>query len=166
MMKKEVKAVTVIAECILAGMLIAVQMIMPATGRSVMVSEIVRAIIFWILFIYIDVKVLKKGKKKKISDKGIRIAIVIMSVIFCGWISKGIVMDLIHGPESMELTHIVTEKAANLGVFSMNYQLIGTDENGNKIILKISGDDYSRLSNVDHITVVIYKETGRIVSFE
>ena len=51
MMKKEVKAVTVIAGCILAGMLIAVQMIMPATGRSVMVSEIVRAIIFWILFI-------------------------------------------------------------------------------------------------------------------
>ena len=85
----------------MAGMLIAVQMIMPATGRSVMVSEIVRAIIFWILFIYIDVKVLKKGKKKKFSDKGIRIAIVIMSMIFCGWISKGIVMDLIHGPESL-----------------------------------------------------------------
>lgn len=166
MMRKEVRTITVIIGCILAGLLIAVQMIMPATGRTVMVSEIVRAIIFWILFIYVDVKILKKEKKKKFSDKITGIGIVIISLVFCGWISKGIVIDLIHGPESMKLNHIVTEKAANLGVFSMNYQLIGMDRNGDKIILKISGDDYSRLSNVDNITVIAYKETGRIVSFE
>ena len=48
----------------------------------------------------------------------------------------------------------------------MGYQLTGTDEEGEKIILKISSDDYNRLSNVDHITVVAYKETGRVVSYK
>lgn len=163
-MKKEVKLITVIIGCVLVGILIAIQIVEPKTGKIIFVSEIVRAAIFWILFIYVDLKIWKREKGKP-SGRMTGICIII-SLIFCGWISRGIIIDFVNGTECIELDNIRTQKSSNLGIFSMGYQLTGTDEEGEKIILKISSDDDNRLSNVDHITVVAYKETGRVVSYK
>lgn len=51
------------------------------------------------------------------------------------------------------------------GLFSLHYYLIGTDRQGERIQLEISGDDYTRLSGSNSVTIEYYKHTGRIVRY-
>ena len=75
-------------------------------------------------------------------------------------------LDLVSGPVTTRLTDIqVSRSQAHTGIFSLHYYLTGTDSQEERIRLEISGDDYTRLSGSNSVTVEYYRHTGRIVRY-
>lgn len=59
----------------------------------------------------------------------------------------------------------VSRSQAHTGIFSLYYYLTGTDSQGERVRLEISGDDYARLSGRSSVTDEYYRHTGRIVRY-
>nr|WP_303182166.1 hypothetical protein [Lachnoclostridium phocaeense] len=139
---------------------------MPKTGVLIMVDELCDVLAIWTVCIYVIVKIIKSRGKISGSVKVARILVIAACVMIGVLFTRSTALDLVSGPETTQLTDIqVSRSQAHTSIFSLHYYLTGTDSQGERVRLEISGDDYTRLSGSNSVTVEYYRHTGRIVRY-
>lgn len=164
-MKRKIQTYEIIL-CVFVLAVVAAGLLMPKTGAYVIVDEICDVLAVWTVCIYVIVKIVQSRGRFSGPVKVVRIlviaACVVISVLFTG----NTALDLVSGPVTTQLTDIqVSRSQAHTGIFSLHYYLTGTDSQGERVRLEISGDDYRRLSGSSSVTVEYYKYTGRMVRY-
>ena len=164
--------------CILA-VLLAANLLLPNTGALVLLDEFCIVAILWTVITWCVIQAVGLRKhsaaKAAISKKDIILILVaiviILSAVFM--ISRNIVLDLIHGEQTIVLSRCSVEKAGtSKGIISLDYYLLGYDESGETQRFAIAGEDYYALLDRygEHpvggwsSTVHGYLYTGRVVS--
>lgn len=75
--------------------------------------------------------------------------------------------DVVSGTKKVNLSNVeVSKYIGRYGALSMHYYVSGIDEEGNRIRLEISGEDYSQLSHKDEIVIEYYEHTDRVVDYQ
>ena len=112
--------------CILVLAVIVAGLLLPKTGKLVLLDELCNAAVIWIACIYVIVRALRNRTALSLSGKTVRAAVVIICITAVFWFSKGIVLDLAAGPQTAALTDVqVIETQAHTGIFSHHYYLTG-----------------------------------------
>ena len=164
-MKRKIQTYEIIL-CVFVLVVVAAGLFMPKTGVLVMVDELCDVLAIWTVCIYVIVKSIKSKGKFSSSVKVVRILVIAACVVIGVLFTRSTALDLVSGPETTRLTDIqVTRSHAHTGIFSLHYYLTGTDSQGERVRLEISGDDYTRLSGSNSVTVEYYRHTGRIVRY-
>ena len=158
--------------CILVLAVIAAGLLLPKTGKLVLLDELCNAAVIWIACIYVIVRALRSRTALSVSGKTVRAAAVIICIAFVFWFSKDIVLDLAAGPRTAALTDIaltdiqVSETQAHTGIFSHHYYLTGSDHNGETVRTEISREEYNKYNGLPQggtVTIKYYEHTRRIV---
>lgn len=136
---------------------------MPKTGKLALVDVAIDGIILWGISVYLILKI----KKFKIGlRKNIFLYLVcLVFFLFSLWNTKNFVVDLVLGPQQTQLYDIGIEKRQSAkGIIGLHYYLKGTDENGDRHTIEISGSDYNRMkvNTSDSIVFTYYKNTNRL----
>ena len=138
--------------CILVLAVIAAGLLLPKTGKLVLLDELCNAAVIWIACIYVIVRALSS-----------RTAL----IAFVFWFSKDIVLDLAAGPQTAALTDVqVSETQVHTGIFSHHYYLTGSDHNGETVRAEITREEYNkykRLPQGGTVTIDYYEHTRRVV---
>ncbi len=164
-MKRKIQTYEIIL-CVFVLVVVAAGLFMPKTGVLVMVDELCDVLAIWTVCIYVIVKIIKSRGKFYGSVKVVRILVIAACVVSGVLFTRSTALDLVSGPETTRLTDIqVTRSQAHTGIFSLHYYLTGTDSQGERVRLEISGADYTRLSGSNSVTVEYYRHTGRIVRY-
>ena len=164
-MKRKIQTYEIIL-CIFVLAVVVVGLLMPKTGALVMVDEICDVLAIWTVCIYVIVRIIQSRGKFSGSVKAARILVVAACIVAGVLFTRSAALDLVSGPETIQLTDIqVSKSQAHTGIFSLHYYLTGTDSQGERIRLEISGDDYTRLSGSGSVTVEYYRHTGSIVRY-
>lgn len=164
-MKRKIQTYEIIL-CVFVIAVIAAGLFMPKTGPLVMIDEICDVLAIWTVCIYVIVKIIQTRGKFSGSVKAVRILVIAACVVIGILFTGSPAPDLVSGPETTQLTDIqVSTSQAHTGIFSHHYYLTGTDSQGERVRLEISGDDYTRLSGSGSVTVEYYRHTGRIVRY-
>lgn len=136
---------------------------MPKTGKLAMVDVAIDGIILWGIFVYL---VLKIKKLKGCIRKNIYLYVVsLVLVLFSLWNTKNLVFDLVLGPQEIKLYNIgIENRQSYIGIIGLHYYLRGTDENGDRHIIEISGSDYNFMkgNTVDTMVLTYYENTDRL----
>ena len=155
--------------CIFVLCVIAAGLFMPKAGPLVMIDEICDVLAIWTACIYVSVRIIRGIRDRgpfPASVKAARIFVIAVCVVIGVLFARSTALDLVSGPETAQLTDIqVSRFQAHTGTFSLHYYLTGTDSQGERVRLEISGDDYARLSGSSSVTVEYYRHTGRIVRY-
>lgn len=139
---------------------------MPKTGALVMIDEICDVLAIWTVCIYVIVRIIQSRGEFSASVKAARVVVIAACVVIGILFTGNIALDLVSGPVTTQLADIqVSRSQAHTGIFSLHYYLTGTDSRGERVRLEISGDDYTRLSGSNSVTVEYYRHTGRIVRY-
>lgn len=150
--------------CILVLAVIAAGLLLPKTGNLVLLDELCNAAVIWIACIYVIVRALRNRTALSLSGKAVGAAVVIICIAAVFWFSKDIVLDLAAGPQPAVLSEIqVSTSQGHTGIFSRHYYLTGTDGEGKKIRVEISGKDYERLETAGSVSMEYYPNTKRVV---
>ncbi|NLP47086.1 MAG: hypothetical protein GX347_08625 [Epulopiscium sp.] len=135
----------------------------PKAGKLAMVGMAIRVILVWGVFIYL---ILKTKKIKGGLKENIVIYIACLGIaLFALWNTKNFALDLISGPQQMKLYNIEIEKRQNAkGLIGLHYYLRGTDEEGERHIIEITGRDYDymRKNSRDSIEFTCYINTKKL----
>ena len=143
-----------------------VGLLMPKTGPLVMIDEICDILAVWTVCIYVIVRIIQSREQFQGSVKAVRMLVIAVCVVIGVLFARSTALDLVSGPETALLTDIqVSSSQAHTGIFSLHYYLTGTDSQGERVRLEISGDDYTRLSGSSNVTVEYYRHTGRIARY-
>ena len=111
-------------------------------------------------------RIIQSRGKFSASVKAVRVVVIAGCVVIGVLFTGNTALDLVSGPVTTRLTDIqVSRSQAHTGIFSLHYYLTGTDSQEERIRLEISGDDYTRLSGSNSVTVEYYRHTGRIVRY-
>lgn len=164
-MKKKVQTYEIIL-CVFMFAVIVAGLFMPKTGILVMVDEICDILVIWIMCICVIVRIILSRGQFIASVRIVRILVIIACVVIGILFTGDVTLDLVSGTKKVRLSEIqVSKSQTHTGLFSLHYYLIGTDRQGERIQLEISGDDYTRLSGSNSVTIEYYKHTGRIVRY-
>ena len=168
MIKRKIQTYEIVL-CIFVLCVIAAGLFKPKAGPLGMVDEIWDGIANWTALIYVSVRI-RRGIRGRgpfpASVKAARIFVIAVCVVVGVLFARSTALDLVSGPETAQLTDIqVSRSQAHTGIFSLHYYLTGTDSQGERVRLEISGDDYARLSGSSSVTVEYYRHTGRIVRY-
>ncbi|MBE6052872.1 MAG: hypothetical protein E7212_03005 [Clostridium sartagoforme] len=136
---------------------------MPKTGKLAMVDVAIDGIILWGIFIYLILKIKKNkgGLKKNIYLYLVSLVLGFFSLLN----TKNFVFDLVLGPQEIKLYDISIENRQSFrGIIGLHYYIRGTDENGDRHIIEISGSDYNfmRGNTVDTMVLTYYENTDRL----
>ncbi len=94
------------------------------------------------------------------------IATLVIGLIMCST-SINTIKDVSSGPEWITISNCKLEKrSTSSGIYSLRYYLKGNDSKGNTYRLRISGKEYDILNGKDELSVLCYKNTGRIVEIK
>ena len=152
--------------CILVLAVIAAGLLLPKTGKLVLLDELCNAAVIWIACIYVIVRVIHNWEIGEKSTKTAGVVIAVFCAAVCLWFTKDFAIDLVSGTKTVTLTNIeVSETQAHTGIFSHHYYLMGTDPQGLRIRVEISADDYTMMSQTGNETAVLvyYEHTERAV---
>lgn len=136
---------------------------MPKTGKLAMVDVAIDGIILWGIFVYLVLKIkkLKGGLRKNIYLYVVSLVLFLFSL----WNTKNLVFDLVSGPKQIQLHDIgIENRQSYRGLIGLHYYLRGTDENGDRHIIEISGSDYNFMkgNTVDTMVLTYYENTDRL----
>ncbi len=136
---------------------------MPKTGKLAMVDVAIDGIILWGIFVYLILKIkkLKGGIRKNIYLYLVSLVLALFSL----WNTKNFVIDLVLGPQEIKLYDIDIEKRQSYrGIIGLHYYIRGIDENGDRHIIEISGNDYNFIkgNTVDTMVLTCYENTDRL----
>ena len=146
--------------------LIVGKLFLPKTGKLALLNEASEVLLILMVSIFVIVKLLKIKKttptKKKYEDWIIIAFLIILNLFF----SRNLILDIITGPQKIELYNVSTHKYQNRLEFS--YYLEGEDISGNNHNLKVSIEEFNKVNslgygNKEKITVVYYENTHRVV---
>ena len=142
-------------------------LLLPKTGNLCLVDEFFNVFTVGIVCVYIVFKICTTPKAESFAKRILKIMVVMVCVMFFGYFAKNIVVDLVEGKQEIYLVDLEMSKYQGYsGINSLHYYMTGTDEEGNRMRLEISADDYSVLKTKDKVKVVYYKYTNRVVSYE
>lgn len=136
---------------------------MPKAGKLALVDVAIDSINLCGISVYLILKI----KKFKIGLRK-NIFLYLVCLVFCLsslWNTKNFVLDLVLGPQKTQLYNIGIEKRQSAkGIIGLHYYLKGTDENGDRHTIEISGSDYNRMkvNTSDSIVFTYYKNTNRL----
>lgn len=134
---------------------------LPKSGKLALVDVACDSVLLWgiVIYLFLKIKKLSGGLRKNYS-----LYIVCLGVcIFSGFITKDLVMDLIEGPQRIELYKSeITKLQGVKGMASLHYYLEGEDVEGNSYKLEISADDYANIDASGPVIVNYYKNTERL----
>lgn len=165
LMKRKIQTYEIIL-CIFVLAVVVAGLLMPKTGPLVMIDEICDVLAVWTVCIYVIVRIIQSRGKFPTSVKAARILVIAACVGIGVLFTRSTALDLVSGAETIQLTDIqVSRSQGHTGIFSHHYYLTGTDSQGERVRLEISGDDCTRLSGSSSVTVEYYRHTGRIVRY-
>ena len=154
---------TEIIFCILVLAVIAAGLLFPRTGPLVLLDELSDVAALWIICIYVTVKTVGHWKNASPGARAAGAVIAVCCATAGLWFAKDLVLDLTEGSRTVQLTEIqVSQSQAHSGIFSHHYYLTGTDQQGERIRVEISGDDYTELAGEKSVVIEYYKYTGRV----
>lgn len=164
-MKRKIQTYEIILYIFILAV-VAAGLLMPKTGPLVMIDEICDILAIWTVCIYVTARIIQSRGRFTTSVKASRILVIAACVVIGVLFAGNTTLDLVSGPETVQLTDIqVSRSQAHTGIFSLHYYLTGTDSQGERVRLEISGDDYTKLSGNSSVTVEYYIHTGRIVRY-
>lgn len=150
--------------CAIVLVILATGLMMPKTGPLVLMDEFCDAAVIWIVCIYVIVRILRNRISVSASVKAARATVTAVCIVIGLWFSKSLCMDLAAGPQPAVLSEIqVSTSQGHTGIFSRHYYLTGTDGEGKKIRVEISGQDYERLETAGSVSMEYYPNTKRVV---
>ena len=165
LVKRKIQTYEIIL-CIFVLAAVAAGLLMPKTGPLVMIDEICDIVAIWTVCIYVIVRIIQSRGRFQASVKAARVLVIAACVAIGVLFTRSTALDLVSGPVTAQLTDIqVSRSQAHTGIFSLHYYLTGTDSQGERVRLEISGDDYTRLSGSSSVTVEYYRHTRRIVRY-
>ena len=165
-MKRKMRPYEIIL-CLFVLAVIVAGLLMPKTGPLVAVDELCNAVVIWTVCIYVIVRMIRRKGSFSTAAKAVRGLVAAACLAIGIWFSRDIVLDLASGPETVSLADVhVSSSQGRSGVTSRHYYLTGTDHQGERIRLEISGEDYTRLDGAGSVTVEYYRHTGRVVRYE
>lgn len=141
--------------------------LIPETGKITLLNEV-----FSIFVIGFIIAMLMKSLIILLKTKNmLNILIVAVVVLVIGGIagikSVKTIKDFVYGPEWITISNCELERrSTSRGIFSINYYLKGEDSNGNLYRFSLSGNEYEVLNGVNDLSVLCYKNTGRIVEIQ
>lgn len=164
-MKKKIRLYEIIL-CVFMFAVIVAGLFMPKTGVLVMVDEICDILVIWSVCVCVIVRIILGRGQFTASVRIVRMFVITACVVIGILFTGDVALDLVSGTKTVQLSEIqVRRSQTHTGLFSLHYYLIGTDRQGERIQLEISGDDYTRLSGSNSVTIEYYKHTGRIVRY-
>ena len=136
---------------------------MPKAGKLALVDVAIDSINLCGISVYLILKIkkFKIGLRKNIFLYLVCLVFGLSSL----WNTKNFVLDLVLGPQKIQLYDIGIEKRQSAkGIIGLHYYLKGTDENGDRHTIEISGSDYNRMkvNTSDSIVFTYYKNTNRL----
>lgn len=150
---------------ITSAIILIVSLTLPVSGEFALVDEFFDILVLACIIVYALFEVFNSNKLKGKINKGIKTAIIMVCVLFVGFFSKNLVMDVISEPKSIVLHNVSTSSYQGYtGIFSSHYYVEGYDSNYNKHKVEISHSDFFRLSNKETINVDYFENTGRALS--
>ena len=164
--------------CVMVFLLVAA-VLLPNTGTLVLLDEFCTVAMLWTAVIWGAVLLVwfkKHSSATTTSGKKdiLIILIAVVLVLFVAFlISKDLVLDLIHGEQTIVLNRCSVEQTStSKGIISVDYYLTGSDESGETHRFTIAADDYYALLdrygkyNIGgwSATVHGYPNSGRVVS--
>lgn len=153
--------------CVITLAIIVAGLFMPKTGTFVLADEFCDVIAVWAVCALVILRIAQREKIPAPSKQGIRVLIMAICVMVSVLTALAPTLDLIAGPENTKLTDIRFSKSqAHTGIFSLHYYLEGTDGQGDRVRLEISGDDYTRLAKSSSVIAEYYRHTGRALSVQ
>ena len=147
---------------------------LPKSGSLVMLDEFCNVLVIWMIGIYGVTRLCQGRKTFSRSEKRFRMFFAALCIGFAVFFTIQPAADLLSGTTTASFTDIeVTQSTAHTGIFSHHYYLTGTDTEGLRHRLEISGDDYTALNGRTYdtdslgksITVEYYEYTGRVVGY-
>lgn len=150
--------------CAVAGV------ILPPSGSCALADEFCSVLMLIAIWSYIFVRLRQSSKNIR---KNIKALIMIVYTAIVIWFSVMPTLDLVSGPVTAVLYSPQLERTqGHTGIFSRHYYISGEIEQGHKIRLEISDDEYSDFQSIDGfengdlqtaVTVEYYEHTGRLV---
>lgn len=150
--------------CVVLLALIVMGILLPKTGPLVLMNEACDLLIIWIICIFISIRLIRPDKARAAAAKAWRVTAIVACAVICIWFTKDVVLDMAEGPQRVVLENVeVSHSQAHTGILSSHYYLTGTDPQGKKMRLEISGGDYTDLSGQKTVSVKCYKHTRRVL---
>ncbi len=152
---------------VVAFVVLIIKFILPESGKYALLDEGFTVILVWFICTYIIMSIKKMEKAVNATQKILRVAVIIVSIVSSIWFPANVVMDIVNGTQQIHLYDTEVEKTqGRYGIISLHYYLVGKDEAGNKVRFEISGEDYSAFSDIDEVTVEYYKYTDRVIEIQ
>jgi len=141
--------------------------IIPEIGKITLLNELFSVLVMGsIIIMFVKALIVLIKSRKMPSILLITAVVLVIGVVMC---SKSIktVKDFVSGPEWIKISNCELEKRNTYrGIFSLNYYLKGKDSKGNTYRFSLSGKEYEVLNGEDEVSVLCYKNTGRIVELK
>lgn len=142
-----------------------VQIALPETGVWGMVKEGSDAALFLGIGGSCVWAILRKWKKDK-TAVALAVAMLILTAGIGGWLSSRLVLDLMDGPEIVQLESVTLRESFGMsGIISHHYYLCGHGDKWKEYELEVSADEYYALDGKRRVTVLCYPRTERILKF-
>lgn len=133
-------------------------MIIPNSGKFVLLDELFNALAFWGLFFCFIMKVVIR----KVKSNFIRLVIVLFA-LFNIFITSKILLDVKDGSTYIKLSNISLTKRISSRVFSIKYYVQGIDEKGQRHIFLVSEDDINLIKHANEVYLEYYPHTERVL---
>lgn len=156
----------IVLSCIAVAALIC-SILVPEIGKLALLNELFIVLAMGSIIVMFIKTLMALIIHRKISSILLVVAVVLTLCTVAGYKSIKTVKDLVSGPEWITILNCELEKrSTSRGVFSLNYYLKGEDSNGDAYRFSISGKEYDILNGEDEVSVLCYKNTGRIVEIK
>lgn len=138
--------------------------LVPEIGKLALLNELFNVLAMGSIIVMLIKALMVLIISRKISSILLVTTVILIICMVAGSKSIKAVKDIVSGPEWITISNCDLERRnTSSGIFSLNYYLKGEDSNGNEYRFSISGKEYNILNGDDEVTVLCYRNTGRIV---
>lgn len=161
---ESIKEKVTVFDYVMAGMAVITLLVVafgPMSVLNVLMVEVFKAVLIWLLVIYVGVKIFFSSIVSSKVWLIVSVFILLLGGIIC---SKNVVADFMNGTKTVQLSNVRAVETHNEHFDT--YHLNGCDENGKFYEIKMSYDDYKKLRYTNKCNVEFYENTKRLVNVE
>lgn len=152
-------AVAVVALC--------ASILTPEVGKFTLLNEVFSILVMIAAVVMLIKALIVLVKSRKISSALLLMAVVLIVGVVVGSKTIKTAKDITSGPEWIIIPNCDLERrSTSSGIFGLNYYLKGVDSDGNSYRFSLSGEEYNTLNGVDEVSVLCYRNTGRVVEIK
>ncbi len=139
----------------------------PEIGKFTLLNELFGVMVMGSVIIMLVRALIASMRSRKISNTLLLTVVILVIGIVAGSKSIKSIKDFASGPEWITISNCEVEKrSTSRGIFSLNYYLKGEDSSGNEYRFRVSGKEYDALNGEDEVSVLCYRNTGRVVEIK